>query len=156
MTGPARVAAGRTEAFRDTVLALEVSFFVCFLVFVVFPVQGPRYLGVPPGVPDGPVRHLVLALLQTGSSRGAAFPSAHIAVATTQVLMALRYQRRLGLVILVIAFGLATGAVYGGFHYAVDALAGVAVGTLAVPLAWALRRRLEPARAGLTSTTGAT
>ncbi len=31
-----------------------------------------------------------------------------------------------------LALGLAAGAVYGGFHYAVDALAGVAVGAVAV------------------------
>jgi membrane-associated phospholipid phosphatase len=134
---------------------LQISFLVCFLVFVFFPVQGPRYLGVPQGVPDGPVRRLVLSVLEVGSSRGAAFPSSHVAVATTQFVMVLQYQRRLGLLVLGISLGLAAGAVYGGFHYAVDVLAGVAVGTLAVPLAGVLRCRLEPSASGFTSPPGA-
>ena len=155
MTGPDPRSGGSTDAFQDTVLAVQVSFLVCFLAFVFFPVQGPRYLGVPQGVPDGPVRRLVLALLEAGSSRGAAFPSSHVAVATTQFIMVVRYQPSLSFLVFAISLGLAVGAVYGGFHYAVDVLAGVAVGTLAVPLAGALRRRLEPSRPDFTSHPGA-
>ena len=154
MTAPGPRLGRGTDAFQDTVLAVQVSFLVCFLAFVFFPVQGPRYFGVPQGVPDGPVRRLVLALLEAGSSRGAAFPSSHVAVATTQFVMVVRYQPRLGLLVFLISLGLAAGAVYGGFHYAVDALAGVAVGTLAVPLAGALRRRLEPSGPDFTSPPG--
>ena len=155
MTGPEPRLGQNTEAFQDTVLAVQVAFLICFLAFVFFPVQGPRYLGVPQGVPDGPVRRLVLALLEAGSSRGAAFPSSHVAVATTQFVMVVRYQPRLSFLVFAISLGFAAGAVYGGFHYAVDALAGVAVGTLAVPLAGALRRRLEPSGPDFTSPTGA-
>jgi len=155
MTGPEPRVGRSTDAFQDTVLALQISFLICFLVFVFFPVQGPRYLGVPQGVPDGPVRRLVLGMLELGSSRGAAFPSSHVAVATTQFVMVLQYQRRVGPLVLGISLGLAAGAVYGGFHYAVDVLAGVAVGTLAVPLAGVLRRRLEPTASGFTSPPGA-
>ena len=122
----------RSSAFHETVLALTVTFLVCFAIFVVFPVQGPRYLGVLAGVPDGPARDLVLAVLERGSSRGAAFPSSHVAVAVAQALLALRHQPRLGRWVMALALGLAAGAVYGGFHYAVDALAGVAVGAVAV------------------------
>ena len=146
---------GPTEAFEETVLAVLVSFLLCFLVFIVFPVQGPRYLGVPQGVADGPVRGLVLSLLEAGSSRGAAFPSSHVAVATTQFVMVARHQPHYGLPVLILALGLAAGAVYGGFHYGIDALAGVAVGTLAVPLAGALRRRPDLPAPDFTSPPGA-
>ena len=132
----------RLGAFHETVLAVSLSFLACFLVFVVFPVQGPRYLGVPEGVPDGPVRALVLAILETGSSRGAAFPSSHVAVAVTQALLALRHQRRVGRWVAAIAVGLACGAVYGGFHYGVDALAGALVGAAVVPAAARIAGRL--------------
>ena len=155
MTGPEPRSGQNKDAFEKTVLAVMVSFFVCFLAFVAFPVQGPRYLGVPQGVPDGPVRRLVLSLLEAGSSRGAAFPSSHVAVATTQFVMVMRYQPRYGLLVLAISLGLAAGAVYGGFHYGVDVLAGAAVGTLAVPLAGALRRSLERPGSGFTSRPGA-
>jgi hypothetical protein len=64
----AATAEERAAAFHDTVLALSLSFLLCFAIFVVFPVQGPRYLGVPEGVPDGPVRRLVVAILERGSA----------------------------------------------------------------------------------------
>jgi membrane-associated phospholipid phosphatase len=132
----------RRAAFHESVLALSLSFLGCFLVFVVFPVQGPRYLGVPEGVPPGPVRALALAILETGSSRGAAFPSSHVAVAVTQALLALRHQPRAGRWVAAIAVGLACGAVYGGFHYGVDVLAGALVGAAAIPAAARVARRL--------------
>jgi len=135
-------AAGRAEAFHDTVLALALCFVLCFVIFVAFPVEGPRYLGVPEGAPEGPVRGLVLAILERGSSRGAAFPSSHVAVIVTQALLALRHQPRVGRWVLVLAIGLGAGAVYGGFHYAVDVLAGAALGLLIVLVAPMLERRL--------------
>jgi len=42
--------------------------------------------------------------------------------------MAIRYQRRLGAPLAVTSLLLMAGAVYGGFHYAVDMLAGAALG----------------------------
>ena len=51
--------------------------------------------------------------------------------------MAIKFQRGVGWASLVIAVGLALGAVYGGFHYAVDAIAGALLGVAVVPLAGA-------------------
>jgi membrane-associated phospholipid phosphatase len=120
---------GDREGFQRVSATLIAAFAVCFAVFIVFPVAGPRYLWpAPPGIPDGPVRRTALALLTAGSSRGTAFPSSHVAVAVTQTLLALSLQRRVGVVVLVLTALLALGAVYGGFHYAVDVLAGAGVG----------------------------
>jgi len=44
--------------------------------------------------------------------------------------MALRYWRALGLVLLPLTAGLILAVVYGQFHYAVDALAGLIVAAL--------------------------
>ena len=122
---------GRREEFGRTALAVMLTYVACFLAFVVFPVEGPRYAwGAPPGVPVGPVRSLTLEILERGSSRGTAFPSSHAAVAVAQAVMALRYQRRVGVVVSVSSVLLMVGAVYGGFHYAVDILAGAILGLL--------------------------
>jgi membrane-associated phospholipid phosphatase len=122
--------------------------FSCYLIFVVWPVQGPRYLSPPIGVPTGPVRGLALTILEGGSSRGAAFPSSHVAVAVTQSLVMLRHRRALGAVVSAVTVALALGAVYGGFHYAVDALTGALVGAAA----WAASGPLARAPRGFAPT----
>jgi membrane-associated phospholipid phosphatase len=122
---------GKRDAFVKTVLALVIAYGACFITYAVFPVDGPRYLVGPAAAPDGPVRRFVLALLERGSSRGTAFPSSHVAASLVAALCALRYQRRVGFVVAPFVAALILATVYGGFHYAVDALVGVILGGLA-------------------------
>ena len=119
---------GRLREATTTALGILIASVVCYLVFAGFPVQGPRYFGPPQGVPDGPMRRLTLMILESGSSRGAAFPSAHMALMTAQARLALRFQRKMGVLLTLAALGVGVGAVYGGFHYAVDMAAGALVG----------------------------
>lgn len=134
---------GRRDAYAATLLALAVVYGACFLTYVVFPVDGPRFLGGPAAAPDGPIRSFVVHLLQTGSSRGTAFPSSHVAASVVASLAALRYQRQVGIVVAVLTVGLAVGAVYGGYHYLVDVLVGAIVGVACWLLAAALCRALS-------------
>lgn len=134
---------GRRECFARTLLALTVVYGACFVTYLVFPVDGPRFLSGPAAAPEGPVRTFVLALLQAGSSRGTAFPSSHVAASVVASLSALSCQPRVGVVVSVLTLGLAAATVYGGFHYAVDALAGVAVGLVAWLVARTLWRALS-------------
>ena len=125
--------APRRAALGETVLALTLAYTICFVIFAVFPVEGPRYrFGASAGAPQGPMRDLARVLLQEGSSRGTAFPSSHVAVSLAQALVALRHQRAVGVAASICAAGVAAGAVYGGFHYAVDVLVGALVGIVAV------------------------
>jgi membrane-associated phospholipid phosphatase len=128
---------GRREGYAATLLALVVVYAICFSIYLVFPVDGPRFLHGPAAAPNGPVRAFVLHLLAAGSSRGTAFPSSHVAASVVASLCALRFQPRLGAAVALLTAGLALGTVYGGFHYAVDAVAGVAVGGVA----WAAAER---------------
>jgi membrane-associated phospholipid phosphatase len=123
-------ARGKRDDFVATALALTVVYGSCFVTYALFPVDGPRYLVGPAAAPDGPMRRLVLALLEQGSSRGTAFPSSHVAASVVAALCALRYQRPVGIVVAITACALTVATVYGGFHYAVDALVGVFVGGL--------------------------
>lgn len=133
----------RQSAFTEMVFYEMLTFYVCYLIFVFFPVQGPRYLWpAPPGVPDGPVRALALRILEAGSSRGAAFPSSHVAVAVMQALLAFRLLPRLAPFVAVLAVLLGLGAVYGGFHYATDVVAGAALALIVFSVAGRLRTRL--------------
>ena len=85
-----------------------------------------------------PVRNVVLHLLAAGSSRGTAFPSSHIAASVVASLCALQSGRRTGIAVSVLTAGLTAATVYGGFHYAVDAGAGLVVGVAT----WLLSRRV--------------
>ncbi len=92
----------------------------------------------------GPVRQvwsarLVYAILEGGSSIGAAFPSSHVA-ATIAATLALWHQwRSLALVFLVPAMLLVVATVYCQMHYVIDAVTGLMVG---IPVGW-LAPRVE-------------
>lgn len=122
---------GRREAFVSTTLALIVVYGVCFVTYALFPVDGPRYLVGAAAAPEGAIRSFVLTLLDRGSSRGTAFPSSHVAASVVSSLCALRHQRVVGIVVSLVTAALTFATVYGGFHYAVDALVGVILGGLA-------------------------
>jgi membrane-associated phospholipid phosphatase len=134
---------GRRQEYARTMLALVLVYGVCFLTYLVFPVDGPRYLLGAAAAPEGPVRTFVLHLLAAGSSRGTAFPSSHVAASVVASFCALRFQRPVGFVIAACTLGLALGTVYGGFHYAVDALAGGIVGLATWGVASTLWRALS-------------
>ncbi|HEU4997048.1 MAG TPA: phosphatase PAP2 family protein [Gemmatimonadaceae bacterium] len=120
---------GRRAEFDEAMFVLMLTFVVCFTGYVVFPVSGPRYLWPSPaGTTAGPFRATAIWLLEARSSRGTAFPSSHVAVSVTQSILAVRYFGARGLPILIATIGLALGAIYGGFHYAIDVVAGLVVG----------------------------
>lgn len=136
---------GMTESFRATIFALMLGFTTSYVAFTVFPVQGPRYLFPAPGgdLAAGWLYRLTHTVLETGSSQGAAFPSAHAAIAAIQTANALRYLPAAAPLLGLITIGICVAAVYGGFHYAVDMVAGLVLGAVAGWLAPAVRRWLS-------------
>ncbi|HEX3867650.1 MAG TPA: phosphatase PAP2 family protein [Gemmatimonadaceae bacterium] len=129
------LARGKREAFAETVLAITTACLICWTLFSLFPVQGPRYLWpAPRGIPDGPVRRLTLGILAAGSSRGAAFPSSHMTVSIVQTAMMWRWQRHVAWILIALTLLVGIGAVYGGFHYAADMLAGAVVAAVVIAL----------------------
>jgi membrane-associated phospholipid phosphatase len=113
--------------FATSVLA---AYFFCYLVFVIIPVRGPFHVFGALPFNDGPhlCAQLAHRLLDRASSAGTAFPSSHVAAAACVWLISRRYLRRLSWVVLLLAVGIFFGTVYGGFHYAIDAIGGAAVG----------------------------
>lgn len=124
--------AGRREEFHRMVLAIMLTFAAHYLFFIYLPVQGPRYLFPPPtgGLEEGAVYRFTHRLLEAGSSQGAAFPSSHVGVSVAQTIACIRFLPRLAPAVGLLTLGLAAGAIYGGFHYAIDALAGAGLGAL--------------------------
>jgi membrane-associated phospholipid phosphatase len=120
MLGYALYRAGRIREYREMLTTVLITFYICFLCFVAFPVAGPWYARAHS---DG----LTDVLLTHGSSKGAAFPSSHVAAAVVIWLFAWRYHRRVFWVMAAIVPALILGTIYGGYHYGVDALAGLAL-----------------------------
>src|SRR5207302_1860940 len=90
---------GRLDAARRTIFAVMITFYLCYVVFLFFPVAGPRYafdLAHNAATEIWPAR-ATQWLLDRGDSWGAAFPSSHVAAAVVATICALRYWRPLGL-----------------------------------------------------------
>lgn len=147
--------AGKRDAARHTIFAMAVTFFICYVVFIFYPVAGPRYLfdATHNAATEVWPARAAQWILDMGDSWGAAFPSSHVAGAVVATGMALFYSRRLGLVLAPFTAGLTLAVVYGQFHYAVDALSGL---LLAAAVLAVMQRRLilEPAPAPATSVVG--
>jgi hypothetical protein len=126
------------KADKATFLGLG-TLFTCFLIQVCFPVQGPRPLwpDIDPSC-QGLFWSLTHEVSQRGAVDGAAFPSGHVAFSTAALLAAWRYDRTMFWAYLPITLSIALATVYGRFHYAVDALAGLAVAFL---WAWLVGRK---------------
>jgi hypothetical protein len=123
---------GRRDASRHTIFAVMATFYLCYIVFLFFPVAGPRYAFdvARNAASDVWPARFAAWLLDRGDSWGAAFPSSHVAASVVATGMALRYWRTVGWILLPFTFGLTLAVVYGQFHYAVDSLSGLLVAAL--------------------------
>ena len=123
---------GRRDASRRTIFAVMATFYLCYIVFLFFPVAGPRYAfdGAHNVATEVWPARVAAWLLDHGDSWGAAFPSSHVAASVVATGMALRYWRPVGVALLPFTAGLILAVVYGQFHYAVDALVGFVVAAL--------------------------
>ena len=119
----------RPEAARRSVLWLLATYVLTYVVFVLYPVAGPYYEFPRPAAwfIDNFTARLVYGTLANGSAYGAAFPSSHVAATLVATAAAFRGSRRVGWILVVPALLLTVGVVYCQMHYAVDALAGIAV-----------------------------
>jgi membrane-associated phospholipid phosphatase len=126
------VARGDRLAVRHFVLAVMATFITCYLAFIFFPVAGPYYLYPRPAAwfTDNFAARLVYDTLASGSSYGAAFPSSHVAAAVAATLASFQGARRLGIALAIATILLTIAVIYCQMHYAIDALAGLAIGVV--------------------------
>lgn len=138
----------RPEGARELIYVELVVFFGCYLVFLFFPVQGPHYEFplIGPPLADWPMYRFVHWVLEDGGSKGAAFPSSHVAVAVAILLVTWRHDRVVWWLMAPLVIGLTIGTVYGRFHYGVDAAGGIVAAAVLYGVAQYLRRWLERPR----------
>ncbi|MCI0406323.1 MAG: phosphatase PAP2 family protein [candidate division Zixibacteria bacterium] len=134
----------KTEDFQQLMLSVSIGFFISYAFFLFYPVEGPRY-HIPhlhPPAVDGPLfYHLVKFAIDKGAIHGGCMPSSHVAVAVLILMSLYRGARTWFWIMLPFVAGLATGTVYGRFHYVSDVIVGLAIAPVAFGLAnrWLLR-----------------
>lgn len=120
---------------------------ICYVISLICPVLGPRFL-----YPDlqasrlgsGIFSHLTQFNQQHNQLRGAAFPSAHAAATTAAFVSLWIWKRSWFWILLPLEAGLVIGAVYLGYHYIADIVAGLATGVLVVLLDRLCMRPADP------------
>lgn len=123
---------GNGEAFFETLFAELFTFNICLIWYIFMPVAGPRYFEekIKELLSNAPLCKLTHAILSRASTKGTAFPSSHSALAIVVLLCAARYDLVSFVILFPFCTGLVVGTVYGRFHYALDAVAGVLLGVL--------------------------
>lgn len=120
--------------FFGVMAASILSYLLCYVVFIVFPTEGPahtlRHLHTEP-LAGGPFSQLVTSLQAGAGVHGNAFPSAHAAGAVAALIFAGRYAPRLAAWLSPFVLAMCIGAVYYRYHYAADLVAGIVVGGVA-------------------------
>lgn len=118
---------GRPAAL-NFLFAVYTAYLSVFLFSLLFPVEGAwtalSYLHT-----RNPEGGLFLALNHwiqgNGSVKGGAFPSVHVTGAFAIALSSLKYEKRFGIPVLILAVGVAFSTVYCRYHHALDAVGGI-------------------------------
>ena len=137
---------GRSDRrpFRQVMTASVASYLLCYVVFILFPTEGPahtlRALHTTPIPGGGPFHWAVLLIQRHAGVHGCAFPSSHVAAGFVDLIFAWKCAPRLGAALTPLVIFLCLGAVYDRYHYASDVVAGLMVGALAAGLVFALER----------------
>lgn len=140
---------GQLLAFRISLCALLLGYYVSYVLYFLTPALGPRfYLESYQTVPltglwlTAPVQAILDAL--EGIQRDA-FPSGHTAIAIIALVMAARYQPRLFYPFLIVCVSLVVSTVYLRYHYVIDVIAGVLLAGFCLGVTfWLYREHDEP------------
>ena len=120
------------SAFRRLTDSLSVGYAVCYTTYLLFPTRSPYHnVGLEAGATahsGGPFHFLVRFIQGTAGVHGNAFPSSHIMLAFAVLVFVFRYFPRLALPLLLCILLMSAGAVYDGYHYALDVLTGALLG----------------------------
>ncbi|MFZ0391711.1 MAG: phosphatase PAP2 family protein, partial [Calditrichia bacterium] len=120
--------------FNELLRAITFTFFLCYFIFIFFPVAGPRFFLADRITADYHsyfVGNFLRSFVKDAGFRGGAFPSSHVAVAVVILLFVWRFRPNTAILLflpMVIALSLST--VYGQYHYAVDVIAGLLLGVV--------------------------
>jgi membrane-associated phospholipid phosphatase len=121
-------AAGQRSHVASFWLVVLAATYLCYVITPFVPAYPPRDLAPSHSAPSqaGTARIFNRWILKHGSIHAISFPSAHVASTFAVSLVLLRFTPLLGLVFLFVSIWIASGAVVGRYHYALDVLLGAA------------------------------
>jgi membrane-associated phospholipid phosphatase len=130
------------KKYKETLAVFSVATFVLFTNFFLFylmpilsPVMAESLNALHTKKYSGYVMAEITRILQAhGAVRGGTFPSSHISEALAWALMAFRYNRKVGAVLLPAVLGVAISTVYLNYHHALDPIGGLLLGALLYPV----------------------
>ncbi len=121
------------ELFDRMLYYVLLTFFISYLIFILFPVSGPRFTltdKVTVSYKGLWLAPLLRNFVSQAGLRGGAFPSSHVAVAIVILIFMWKHFPKIGkryFLPVVIALSMAT--IYGQYHYVTDVIAGFILGT---------------------------
>ncbi|UCD64115.1 MAG: phosphatase PAP2 family protein [Candidatus Zixiibacteriota bacterium] len=124
---------------KSFMAATCLTFFVSYLLFFLYPIEGPRwhFAGQYVNGIEGPVfRRLAEFVISNAAVRGGCMPSSHFGVALVILMYTFRYRSGSGWWLLPAVVGLGLGTVWGRYHYVSDVVAGGLIGLASVLIVW--------------------
>ncbi len=132
---------------------ISFLFYVCFLIYIFIPVEGPRVFfrelagyqlptdvqplvaqTIPAAVKAGPFCQIMGWIYRVFEAPGAAFPSSHVAVAIGTACFSFRYLRSIRWPHFLVVVLLCLATIYCRYHYVVDVVAGCLTAAVLIPL----------------------
>jgi len=121
----------KVKEFDNLLFTSAVAYYISYLGFILFPVEGPRFALVSThqvAINGGFFTSLAQGLIDFAGIRGGAMPSSHVAVALVVLVYARRHHRLMHYLLSPLVASLLVATVYGRFHYVSDVIAGLVVG----------------------------
>lgn len=121
----------RYEIFAKIVFIITFSFSLCYTIYMILPVAGPRI--AIPSSNDIPHNGFLFAWIMrqiyaNAAIVGAAFPSSHCAMAVVNTLIVYKYIKWARIPVTIIVSALVFSTFYLRYHYVIDSIAGVIFG----------------------------
>ena len=129
------------EIIKNSMSAICLTFFLSYMLFFLYPVEGPRWVFAGQYINDiqGPVfRRLVEMVIENGAVRGGCMPSSHFGIALVITMYSFKFYRSKAWMITILTIGVAIGTVWGRFHYVSDVVVGGLIGLIVTLIIWRL------------------
>ena len=117
----------RPEKFSFVIFIICMSFYLYYIIFIIFPVAGPQFYFSPPDnqLPDAYFFREALKFVHSmGEKPAAAFPSSHVGIMCILLYLAAKFAKKLLKWLIPIGILLILSTVYIKAHYAIDVIAG--------------------------------